>query len=305
MHRNLISLGRICQAGARNFFRNAWLSVAATAVMVVTLTVMLGAIILNFAVKDTIAQVTNKIDVAIFLKDEATPAQVETLQTELKQLDNVQSTKYISKLDALKRYREQNKDKPALLEAVSEKENPLPTSIEIQVKDLKQIDPIIALTKKEEYKIIVQDTSYGEDRQKTVQRIASINSFLTKSGIVVSAIFATIAVLIIFNTIRIAIFSRGEEIQIMSLVGATKRFIRGPFIFEAMLDGFLAAVFSLIICYTILIYMAPRLLGYVDFAHTLMLFEGHWTIVALLTMLTGMAIGSISSILAMARYLKL
>jgi cell division transport system permease protein len=62
MHRNLISLGRIMQAGGRNFIRNAWLSVAATAVMVVTLTVMLGAIILNFAVKDTIAQVTNNLD---------------------------------------------------------------------------------------------------------------------------------------------------------------------------------------------------------------------------------------------------
>ncbi len=305
MHRNLISLGRIMQSGGRNFVRNAWLSVAATSVMVVTLTVMLGAIILNFAVKDTIAQVTNKIDVAIFLNDESTPQQVQDLQNKLKQIDNVQSTKYISKLDALARYREQYADKPALLEAVSEAENPLPTSIEIQVKDLKLIDPIISLTRQEEFKSIVKDTSYGEDRQKTVQRIASINAFLTKSGIIVSAIFATIAVLIIFNTIRIAIFSRGEEIQIMSLVGATKRFIRGPFIFEAMLDGFLAAVFSLAICYTILIYLAPKLLGYVDFGHTLMLFESNWTIVALLTMLTGMAIGAISSILAMARYLKL
>lgn len=301
----LITLWRIMVAGTRNFFRNAWLSIAATAVMVVTLTVMLSAIILNVALNDTLKQVTNKIDISIFFTDNTTPEQIAKVQEELKKTANVQSSRYVSKIEALSRYREQNKNNPELLEAVNEKENPLPQSIEIQVKDLKNTDAITALTQREEFKPLIQDTTHGEDRQKTIQRIGNINSFLTKVGLFGSLVFAIIAVLIIFNTIRMAIFSRGDELQIMRLIGATNGFIRGPFLFEAMLDGIVAAVITLITIYFLLFYGGPKLLSYVDFSHTLLLFGTHWTLVGLATMLAGMAIGALSAALAMIRYLKL
>lgn len=305
MKEKLITFWRIMTTGTHNFTRNAWLSIAATAVMVVTLTVMLTALIFNFALSDTLEQVTKKIDVAIFIRDEATPQQVESLQTDLKQLENVQTLRFISKTQALEKYREQNKDNAELLEAVNETENPLPQSVEIQVKDLNKVGPIVELTQQDQYLPIIQDTSYGEDRQKTIQRIGNINRFLTRAGFGASTIFAIIAVLIIFNTIRMAIFSRKDEISIMRLIGATNSYIRGPFLFEAMLDGVIAAVISLSVAYVMLFYGGPKLLSYVDFSATLQFFDSNWTLVGLATIASGMLIGVISSGLAMVRYLKL
>jgi cell division transport system permease protein len=301
----LVTVWRICQAGTRNFFRNAWLSMAAIAVMTVMLTVILNAFIINVALNDTLADVTKKIDIAVFFKEGVTAEQVLPLQEDIKRDSNITSVFYVSKTEALKRYREQNKNSPELLEAVNEQENPLPTSLEIQVKDLKRIDPLIETTRKPEYSQIVSDTSLGEDRQKTVQRIANVKAFLLKAGVVASAIFATIAVLIIFNTIRMAIFSRGEEISIMRLVGATNGYIRGPFLFESMLDGVIAGVITLVITYVVLFIGAPKLLSYVNFSQTITLFETYWTLVGLATLLLGMLVGVASSALAMVRYLKL
>lgn len=305
MSNQLITLWRIVVAGTRNFFRNAWLSIAATAVMVVTLSVMLSAVILNSALNDTLKDVTNKIDIAIFFTDTSSSEQVDSLTGRLKSDPNVQTVRYVSKAQALERYQRQNKDNPELLEAISERENPLPQSLEVQVKDLQNIESIIMLTQEDEYLPVIQDTSLGKDRQKTIQRIASINGFLTKAGLAASLVFAVIAVLIIFNTIRMAIFSRGEEIQIMRLIGGTNWFIRGPFVFEAMLDGIVAAVISLVIAYVMLFYGGPKLLSYVDFSDTLLFFERNWTLVGLATMFGGMLIGTLSSGLAMIKYLKL
>ena len=305
VHHRLITLWRIMVAGTRNFFRNAWLSAASTAVMMVTLTVMLTAVILNFALNDTVEQVTAKIDIAIFFEDGATSEQATNLEKDLQALDNVTSTTYVDKTEALRRYREQNKDKPELLEAVSEQENPLPTSLEVRVKDLNNIEPIIRVTQKDEYLGAIQDTSFGEDRQKTIARIASFKRFLIQAGIIGSLVFATIAVLIIFNTIRMAIFSRREELEIMRLIGATNGYIRGPFVFEAMLDGLIAAVIALVFGYALLFVAGPKLVSYIDFRDTLSFFEQHWTLTSIITMASGMLIGIGSSLLAMARYLKL
>lgn len=300
-----ITLWRIAQAGTRNFFRNAWLSIAATVMMVITLSVMLGAIILNMALNDTLDVVTNKIDIAIYFKDQIKPRTITKLATVVKTDPNVTATHFVSKEDALARYRNQNKDNPALLEAISERENPLPSSLEIKVKDLQQIDPIIRVTKDIDYLPYISDTSLGEDRKKVIDRIGNIKQFLITAGLGASIIFASVAILIIFNTIRIAIFSRSDELQIMRLIGATNGFIRGPFIFEAMFNGAVAATITLILAYVTIYTGAPKIINYVSFSHTINLFENYWALVGLGTIAVGMLIGVISSILAMARYLKL
>lgn len=305
LNSRLITLWRAAQAGARNFFRNGWLNTAATAVMTVTLTLILTAVIINLALNDTLKDVTQKIDIAIFFEEGVSQEDIEAIDTELKRFDNVVSTAYVDKKEALRRYREQNKNNPELLEAVNEAENPLPTSLEVRVKNLDNIEPIVAITEKSEFEELIQDTNFEEDRRKTIERIGSFKAFLTRAGIVGSSIFAVIAVLIIFNTIRMAIFSRREELEIMRLIGATNGFIRGPFMFEAMLDGLIAAVITLILGYGLVFIAGPKLLAYVDFSNTLAFFEQYWTYTALFTIMLGLLIGIVSSRLATARYLKL
>lgn len=305
--RKLFMLWRIMKTGSRNFARNAWLSIAATAVMTVTLTIMLAAVVFNMALGSTLDQVTAKIDVAVFFTDEASQKKINRFQSELEQLENVTEVEFVSKSEALERYRELRSDEEssAPIEAVSEEENTLPRSVEIKMADLSRVGEISALAESQQFAPIVEDTSLEKENRRTIERIARARESLITFGLTASLIFAAISMLIIFNTIRMAIFARAEEIGIMRLVGATNSFIRGPFLFEAMLDGIIAALISLGLVYAVLFRTGVSLINYVDFESTTAFFADMWPVVVLATIGAGILIGVLSSALAMMRYLRL
>ena len=304
----MIQLIRIMKTGFRNFFRNLWLSTAATAVMTVTLSIILFSYISTSAITSTIKQVVGKIDVSVYLQDSVTPTQIANLESQLNATGNVQSISYVNKADALKIYRDQNKNNKQLLEAVSDTENPLPQSINIKAKDTNKLDPIITVVNQSQFKPLLQTNnaiSYTGERKKTIDRIIGGSNFLKRLGIISSLIFVIISTLIIFNTIRMAIFTRREEIEIMQLVGATNWFIRGPFIFEAALYGIIATFLSVGLCYLLVLGLGPKLGNYIDISSVLALFRNQPFIIIGVELCIGMFIGATSSLLAMGKYLKL
>ena len=304
----LLTLVRIVKSGLHNFWRNAWLSTAATAVMTVTLTLVAVSYIANSALTSTIKGVVQKIDVSIFLRDTTTPEQTTALKARLEQLENVQQVKYISKADALKEYRKQNADNPKLLEAVSETDNPLPASFQVKAKDPNELDPITKFASRPDVKPLLAErdpVSYSGDRKATIDKIVRTSNFFKATGLVASIIFVIISTLIIFNTIRMAIFTRREEIEIMKLVGATPWFIRGPFIFEAVLYGVIAAVLALFFVYAVVLTSTPKLGNYIDIASVTNFMKDNFFLVAFIELLIGIAIGGLSSLVALKRYLKL
>ena len=301
----MITLYRIIYAGMRNFRRNAWLSTAATVVMTVTLTIILASFISTSALSATIKSIVGKIDVAIYLKDSVTPDQRDAILTQLEGIDNVQAVNYVSKQQALDRFRGENKANAKLLEAVSDQDNALPASFEIKAKDPKKLDSIANFVNSDSVKPLVENFSYQGDRKTTIDRIVRASNFLRTTGILASVIFTIISILIIFNTIRMAIFTRREEVEIMKLVGATNWFIRGPFIFEAILYGIIGAVIATSLCYAVLLIGGPQLGSYIDVGSTIATFQ-HLPVLILLAQLTiGVFIGGLSSLLALSRYLKL
>jgi cell division transport system permease protein len=122
---------RIVRTGLLNFVRNAWLAVAAIAIMTVTLTIILFSIVANATFAHTIAEVNDKINISVYLKDTITEKQRKELTADLKQLPNVRDVTYVSKDDALEKYRADNANKQSLLQAISETGNPLPASLSI------------------------------------------------------------------------------------------------------------------------------------------------------------------------------
>lgn len=303
----LITLWRIILAGTRNFFRNAWLSTAATAVMTVTLTIIVVSFISSSALSSTIKGVTDKIDISIYLKDSVTTEEREALRKQLESLENVQSVRYISKTDALRIYRADNADNPLLLSTITEQENPLPASFAIKSKDPKRLQELAAFANRPEIKALQSDPpSYSEERKKDIDKIVRVADFFKTTGMVGSVIFVIISTLIIFNTIRMAIFTRREEIEIMKLVGATKWFIRGPFVFEACLYGIIAAVIAVALSYGLLLGSGDRLVSYLpDAAETIAFFRENPLLIIGTELAIGVMIGALSSMLAMSRYLKL
>lgn len=304
----MITLWRIAVWGIRNFLRNAWLSTAATAVMTVTLILILTSYVSTTALNATIKSIVNKIDVSIFLKDDATADQTKNLQAQLQAQSEVQSVRYVSKSEALQRFLAQNQDRQQLNENLNESQNPLPASLEIKAKDPKKLDQIVALVAGDNVKPLVLKFSYEGDRKKTIDSIVKISNFLKSAGLVASLISIVISVLIIFNTIRMAIFARRAEIEIMKLVGATNWFVRGPFMFEAAMYGVIASVIAATLCVALISAGGPKLATYVgasDISSLLTGFARSSVMMFLAALVIGVSIGITSSLLAMSRYLKL
>ena len=135
MNRRLVTFTRIVNTGAVNFVRNAWLAIAAMAVMIITLTIVLFSVITNATFSNTIAQITDRIDVSVYLKDSTDQPRGEQFAEDLKKLPNSERVTYLSKDQALERYREQNANNPELLSAINETDNPLPATIQIKPRN--------------------------------------------------------------------------------------------------------------------------------------------------------------------------
>ncbi len=303
----MLQLWRVMQTGNRNFLRNLWLSIAATAVMIVTLTVVLVSFISNWALTSTVNGVIEKLDVSVSLNDTATPEQVKELREGLEQLPNVKSVSYVSKLDALAEFRRNNANDPKLLAAATEADNPLPQSLAVKARDANDLDSIVDYVNQPKYQGMLNakdPVSYTGKNKRTIDSIVGGSNFLKQLGLVASALFVVISVLIIFNTIRMAIFTRRDEIEIMKLVGATPWFIRGPFLFEAALYGIIGAVVACAFCYSVILALGSHI-SYIDISATESFFRGYPVLVVSGALLVGVAIGAFSSLMAMSRYLKI
>lgn len=305
MKRGLISFGRITNTGFHNFVRNAWLSTSAVAIMVVTLTIILSSTILNSALTDTVDDIAQQITVSVYLKDGAEDATLNELKEALEANDNVVDVNYVSKQDALAIFQEQNSDDSTLLEVFAlTGTDTLPASYEVTVRDLSNIDSIVAVTEEERFLAAVDETSVNEARKESIDNIAKAQDFITIAAIGAAAIFAGISILIIFNTIRMAVFTRSDEIEIMKLIGATPRYIRGPFLFEASMYGVMAGIISTVVVYSILLGLGPRVKNQLLIEPTIKMFSDNFFLVLLLAIIMGSLIGLLSSMFSLSRYLR-
>lgn len=301
----MITVWRIIKNGFSTFVRNGVLSFASTTIMVLTLLSLSLFFIVNVALNAGIESVQEKIDLSAYLKDEAPEQEVLALQTELAAFSEVETVKYVSKDEALSRYKEQNKNNQKLLESLEGLENPLPASIEVKVTDPQYIEKVAATFDKDQYKDYVNKVSYKENKI-VIDRLVNATKFIQKIGISATTAFGLVSLVIIYNTIRIAVFSQKNDIEIMKLVGATNWFIRGPFILEGALYGIIGTVISMIGLAALLYYSAPAISNYFGDSGsgvTNYLYDNVW-LIFVIQLAIGTAIGVLSSTLALNRYLK-
>jgi cell division transport system permease protein len=308
--RRYITIERIIKNGFINFGRNIWLAIAAIAMMGITLTILLFAIIANATFAHTISDLTDHIDVSVYLKDSVTEKQRSDLIKDLKGLDNVENVTYVSKVEALKKYEKDNAGNPLLLSAISQTDNPLSAELHIKPKDPNQLDSIKAFLDKPDSMNLQSDpTSYSGDRKAAIDKITKATHFMQQAGIVGIIVFIFVSMLIIFNTIRMTIFNRRDELVIMRLLGASPGYIRGPFIVETMLYGAVAAAISLAICGSLFAIASQTLeassLGLLDISYSSEYFTNHVWLILTVQMVVGIMIGAASSAIATRRYLKL
>lgn len=316
MRRKWITILRIIRYGVSNFSRNAWLTTAATVVMVVTLTIILSTFTLKLVFDDTLVAFRKKIDISIYLCDtqvpnctvDVTEDQRNDLTGAIKRLSFVTSVDYVTKDDARQKFVQDNKNDAQKLQAIATlgERNPLPASLRVHVNDTNKLDEISRLVGQDKYKQLqAREASISGSRKDAIETLARAAQFSQLAGLATSGLFLVLSVMIIFNTIRMAIFNRRDEIEIMKLIGAEKTFIRGPFIVEASLYGIIAAIISVGLVYAMLVFAGPNLANYgIEVSGTLSLYT-HWPVLIFLAeILLGIFIGILSSFMAMRRYLK-
>lgn len=311
MKHKLVTFWRIVHTGAVNFGRNAWLAMAAMAVMVVTLTIILFSLVTSATFNNTIAQINSKINISIYLNDSVTDQQRNDLMSQLRALPEVKGVSYVSKDQALAEYKIENANNKDLLQAINETGNPLPASVQVSPVDPSKIDQVQKVLNQPST-VALEDpqagTSYSGDRKAAIDKIAHATSILKRVGVVAVLLFALISMLIIFNTIQMAIFNRRDELTIMRLLGASTWYIRGPFVVESVIYGVLSALISIGIISVLFVTASSGLqassLGLLDIGYANTYFHHNFLWLLTLQLGVGIVIGAASSIIATRRYLK-
>jgi cell division transport system permease protein len=307
--RRMLTLWRVIRYGTDSFMRNSWLSIAATAVMTVTLLIIFTSLVTQNILNDTLGTLREKVDMSIYLKTETTDKVGDELTSELAKLSSVKSVQYISAKQARAEIAKQNGDDPNVLSALNEATNKNPATLRVVIKDINdtsQLEKFVAENK------LIKDNinsdykpSFAGERRNTIKTIGRAVNFAQVVGVGAAMIFVVISSLIIFNTIRMAIFNRREEIQMMKLIGADQSFIRGPFLVEATIYGFIAAFIATGIGVWALYGSSKTLNSYeIRVQPTIDLISRNIFLVILAMILIGAVIGVISSMLATRRYLK-
>ncbi len=310
MGRRLTTFGRIVRTGMVNFMRNAWLAIAAMAIMIVTLTIILFSVIANATFGHTVDQIASQVDVSVFLNDNVTDAQAQSFVSDIRKQADVKRVEYLNKQQAQASFISQNGNNAALQSAVFETGNPIPATIHVFPRNLNDVSTISKFLTKAKYQSLQTSgsPSYNGDRKKAIDNITHATNILRRAGIGAVVVFAFISVLIIFNTIQMAIFNRRDELQIMRLLGASTSFIRGPFVVESIIYGVLSAVVSVLLINALFVTASSSLqatsFGLLDISYSQSFFESHYWVLLSLQLALGILIGAASSVIATRRYLK-
>lgn len=302
----MISLLRAVKFGGKNFWRNGWLSLGTTFVMVLTLFIVSGLVILNILLGLAVDLVKEKVDISVYLKPEVKESQINEIKNSLQAMSEVKTVEFISKEEAMNTFREKYGGKPLIKSLITElDENPLQDSLIVKARHPEDYEVIADVLSGKQYSKLIDKVTF-EDNKKLIERIDNASKTVKKFGTWIGLVFGGITVIFIFNTIRMTIYSQKEEIKIMKLVGATDYFIKLPFIFEGVLYGILAAIINTGILYFFSYYFSSKYniaesLG-INFS---LYFTEHLFIIVFLQILFGVFLGTASSFLAIRRYLKI
>jgi cell division transport system permease protein len=293
-----------------SFARNAWMTVAAIAIMTITLMIISATLIARNVMSTVVSDVVDKVSMSVYLKQELSAAEVGGIADEMGALDSVASVAMTSPTEAneaaiAKMIEKENITNPDVIEALREAPNKLPWTINVKIFDLNdtvELEDFVYNSAIMEGKLDAKPPSFSGSKRESINTIAAVAGGVEKFGLIAGVVFMVIAVLVIFNTIRMAIFSRREEIYMMKLIGAGKSFIRGPFVIEAMMYGFVAAGITCGAVWGVMMFLSERIGATIE--PTVGLLREWWWVAGLGLVAVGSLIGIVSAMLAAKKYLK-
>ena len=297
-------ISRIFHFGLKNFSRNGWLSVATVAIMTLALMVFAGLILFGYVAHQAAASIEDKIDISVYFNTNTSEDQILSIQKSLQGLSEVASVSYISRDQALILFQQNHASDQTISEAINQLDtNPLEASLDIKATDPSQYATIAAYLASPNNDQYIDTVSYTKE-QDVINRLAKIISTVESGSWAVTIFLTIISALVVFNTIRLAIYSSRDEIGIMRVVGASNSLVRGPFLIDGMLCGGIAAIASLIVIAPVLYLISPHLNTFIPNLNLFQYFSSNLWQLLLDELLFGVVIGGFSSFFAVRRYLR-
>lgn len=297
-------IGRTAKEAYRNFIRNGWLTVAAVSVMIMSLFIISVLYTVTMTASGVLKGIEDRVNVSVYFKTSTTEEEIGEIKDDLAKYSEIKSVEYVSKDKALEDFKKNNADEPRIMEALDEiGDNPLPSSLVIQANDPSQYETIVDYLDNASFKEEISHVNYSKTKE-VIERLNRIIEDIRKAGLYVSGLFALISILIIFNTVRITIYTHKQEVEVMRLVGASNTFIRLPFVFEGILYGIVASVVSMLLLFLALKFASPYVTQAIKTDDLVSFYYSNALFLFGIQLAIGAVLGILSSLIAIRKYLK-
>lgn len=303
-----VNARRVARYGFIGFVRNGFISLSAVLIMTITLFVVSILMIGGAALSTTLTELTEKVDVTVYFALDASEENIFAVQQSLEALPEVAVVTYVSRDQALSIFRERHQNDQLTIQALDELgENPLGASLEIRAKDTSQYEAIAESLRQQQGAGGAADAidKINFYQNKTaIDRLTNIIETSRSFGVSIALVLGLATLLITFNTIRLAIYTARDEIGVMNLVGAGHWYVRGPFMIAGVLYGIIAGLLVLLLLYPLTLWLGPGSERFFGSFNVFTYFVSSFPVMFLVIMGSGISLGSLSSYLAVRRYLR-
>ena len=276
--------------------RNNWMSVASIGTVAVSLFIFGMFLMMVMNMNKLAENMESQVQINVYLLDKVDREQARDIEKDLKEIEGVESVGFVTKDDAMERFKDRLGDQKTLLDALDET-NPLPDSFEVTVTN-----PDLVKTAAEKMEKLdgVECAKYGQD---VMEHLFEITRLLRIFGFTLMLVLAFATLFIISNTIRLTVFARRKEIAIMKYVGATDWFIRWPFVMEGMVLGLFGSIIAAMVLRTAYTAMAEKVYDTLAF-FPLIPEQPFLTYITIVVVISGMVVGAIGSAVSIKKFLK-
>lgn len=276
--------------------RNNWMSVASIGTVAVSLFIFGMFLMMVMNMNKLAENMESQVQINVYLLDKVDREQARDIEKDLKEIEGVESVGFVTKDEAMERFKDRLGDQKTLLDALDET-NPLPDSFEVTVTN-----PDLVKTAAEKMEKIdgVECAKYGQD---VMEHLFEITRLLRIFGFILMLVLAFATLFIISNTIRLTVFARRKEIAIMKYVGATDWFIRWPFVMEGMVLGLFGSIIAAMVLRTAYTAMAEKVYDTLAF-FPLIPEQPFLTYITIIVVISGMVVGAIGSAVSIKKFLK-
>lgn len=296
---------KILKLAFQNFFRNFWLSLTSIVIILLMIFALTFLYSINALGNQALQNISEKMDLGIYFKENINQQTLNEMIAELENCPEIKEIEYLSASDSLVKFKERHQEDPLILKSLEELgENPLGSSLSLKLINPAEHQATLNIVGQKKYQEIIHNQNFY-DYQELIALFDNFNNKIYHIGLMISAIFLIITILVIFTAIKMGAISRQKEIKIMRLVGASSFFIRAPFLIEGSLYALTAWLLNLAIVWPLSLFIQPQINNFLQIDFNLFNFLRFQSLQFWISLLVfSVLISMIASSLAVNKYAR-